>query len=223
VVGIAPMVYDNLNVAAQMPHQIQQWGAYSEMIQDYTRRGLQAKLNSSEGKKLAAIIDPYSYRANIRVPTLIVTGANDRYWTVDAMRLYWDDLKQPKWAKVVPNAGHDLNGGLEAANTVGAFARSIAGAFKMPTPKWRFGRAGGTVMISVGSDLPFEEARVWVALSPTTDFRDAKWESVAQLKPADGHYAYIPPQDRRAAAFVEFRYRIGTRTFSVTSPTQIIK
>ncbi|MGV3614564.1 MAG: PhoPQ-activated protein PqaA family protein [Fimbriimonas sp.] len=223
VLGIAPMVYDNLNVAAQMPHQIQQWGKYSEQIEDYTRRGLQAQLATEKGKKLAAIIDPYTYRSNIRVPTLIVTGANDRYWTADAMSLYWNDLKQPKWAKVVPNVGHDLGGGLEAANTIGAFARSLAGEFKMPKPTWRIKERPGIAEIYVGSDVPYEEARVWTAISPDGDFRPAKWNVAGKLGPTEKYHGIAVSGNASVATFVEFRYRIADRTFSVTTPPKVIK
>ncbi len=34
VKGIIPLVYDNLNIAAQMPHQIECWGNYSDKIDD---------------------------------------------------------------------------------------------------------------------------------------------------------------------------------------------
>ena len=85
VAGIAPMVYDNLNIPVQMKHQIASWGKYSAMIDDYTRRGLQAKLNTKVGQKLSAMVDPYTYRRSIKVPTLIVNGGNDPYWTVDGI------------------------------------------------------------------------------------------------------------------------------------------
>lgn len=222
VIGIAPMVYDNLNVARQMPHQIEQWGKYSEQIEDYTRRGLQLQLATAKGKKLAQIIDPYSYLANIKVPTLVVTGGNDRYWTVDAMNEYWKDLKQPKWAKVVPNVGHDLGGGLEAANTIGAFARSLAGAYAMPKPRWDFKKGRGAYDIHVGSDVPYEEVRIWLALSDTTDFRDSKWMMTAKIAPNERRYGLAAMGGKKIAAFLEFRYRIGERTFSVTSPPKVL-
>jgi PhoPQ-activated pathogenicity-related protein len=222
VIGIAPMVYDNLNVARQMPHQIQQWGKYSEQIEDYTRRGLQAQLATEKGKKLASIIDPYSYLANIKVPTLVVTGANDRYWTVDAMSLYWKDLKQPKWAKVVPNVGHDLGGGLEAANTIGAFARSLAGAYKMPSPKWKVTKPRGAYAINIDSDVPYEEVKIWVAMSDTTDFRDSKWNVIGKFAAGEKYHGLGLIGEKKLAAFLEFRYKIGERTFSVTTPPQIL-
>ena len=49
VAGIAPMVYENLNLQAQMPHQLAVWGAYSPMIEDYTRRGVAGGFGDAEG------------------------------------------------------------------------------------------------------------------------------------------------------------------------------
>jgi PhoPQ-activated pathogenicity-related protein len=221
VIGIAPLVYDNLNVAAQMPHQIEQWGKYSEQIEEYTRRGLQAKLTTSEGKKLAQIIDPYAYRSELKVPTLIVIGANDPYWTVDAMRIYWDDLKTPKWAQVVPNAGHDLAGGLEAANTIGAFSRSLAGQFKMPETKIDLRLEGGQgVAIWDEASLSPHDVFAWTAGSESGDFRLSKW-SKAPVK-ADAPRFELPDA-KHVAAFVEIRYRINGRTFGVSSPPKVLR
>ena len=91
-------------------------------------------MDTAQGKKLSAIVDPYSYRDRIKVPTLIVNGGNDPYWTVDALGRYWGDLRQPKWTRIIPNVSHDLGGGILAIETIGMFGRSLAGAF--PMPKW---------------------------------------------------------------------------------------
>ncbi|HTQ10153.1 MAG TPA: PhoPQ-activated protein PqaA family protein, partial [Fimbriimonadaceae bacterium] len=58
VIGIAPMVIDNLNFPAQMAHQIECWGGYSEQIEDYTRRELQNEMDSIRGGELVAMMDP---------------------------------------------------------------------------------------------------------------------------------------------------------------------
>src|SRR2546430_657604 len=72
VKAIIPMVYDNLDLQAQMPHQLQTWGQYSEQIQDYTRRGIQAKMGTTEGRRLTAMVDPYTFRRSLAMPKLIV-------------------------------------------------------------------------------------------------------------------------------------------------------
>lgn len=233
VIGIAPMVYDNLNVAPQMEHQIKSWGAYSEMIQDYTRRGLQQKLETPKGRHLAAIVDPYSYLPNIRIPTLVVKGTNDPYWTADATSLYWRRLRQPHWLLSVPNVGHDLGGGVLAAATIGAFARSVAGEFAMPKVEahiddkvdaagllhWR-ARATKTR----GAELT--EARLWVAASDTLDFRKSKYQRLDAI-PVNGVGSQIngakAPPSGNLALFVEMRYKANGRTFSLSTPTQIVK
>src|SRR5262249_47337842 len=108
--GIAPMVFDNLNFDAQMPHQLKLWGKYSEQIEDYSRRGLQAQMSSERGKQLTRMVDPWFYRDRLTMPKLLINGSNDRYWATDASTLYWDDLKGDNRLLVMPNAGHALDG-----------------------------------------------------------------------------------------------------------------
>ena len=231
VAGIAPMVYDNLNIPVQMRHQIGSWGKYSLMIDDYTRRGLQAKLETKLGQKLSTMVDPFSYRGTIKVPTLIVNGGNDPYWTVDALGKYWGELRQPKWARVIPNVGHDLGGGILAIESIGMFGRSLAGAFKMPdwsAKTWK--EESGTYMTQFDIRSPgFVSGRVWVNSSPTMDFRDTLWESTAQIsisepsgdKGAKPAIRFMPKSAGNQAVLVEARFRFGGREFSLTQPVRV--
>ena len=228
VKGIVPMVIDTLNMPAQIKHEMQSWGYYSDMIKDYTRRGLEKQLESPRGHDLGTIIDPYSYRENIRVPTLIVKGSNDPYWTVDALDLYWNDLKQPKWILNVPNAGHTLSDGIMAAASTGAFAQSIAGDFKMPKQAWRFDTSNGNATLSVTSaHPPVEKLLLWAAESDTLDFRESPYKVVQEV---DADHpgleneltASCPlPQGKNLAVFGELRYGINGKVFSLSTPTKV--
>jgi PhoPQ-activated pathogenicity-related protein len=233
VVGIAPMVYDNLNIPEQMKGQIASWGKYSAMIDDYTRRGLQAKLSTPLGMKLSSMVDPYSYRDRIKVPTLIVNGGNDPYWTVDALSNYWGGLKQPKWLRVIPNVSHDLGGGFLAIETIGMFGRSLAGDFTMP--KWSANVSklpDGTFLARFDIASPgFIGGKVWTNASPTLDFRDSKWENAVSLAishPTDQLGAkpaakFAAPGDKNIAVLLEARFRYSGREFSLTQPVKVFK
>jgi PhoPQ-activated pathogenicity-related protein len=220
VVGIAPMVYDNLNLNAQMPGQIANWGEYSEQIADYTRRGLQAKLATPEGKRLSQMVDPYTYRAGIKVPTLIVNGANDAYWVADAHNRYWNDLRQPKWILQVPNSGHGLEDRNRVVASVGAFARSLAGEFPMPTVggAWTFEQDGSRLNYRIQWDgIPFDQITVWRAQTTNRmDFRKSKWERVQTL-PTATTVSLELEREVSEAYMIEFRVRSFGRIFTVTS------
>jgi PhoPQ-activated pathogenicity-related protein len=136
VKAIAPLVIDTLNMQKQLPHQLKSYGRYSEMIDDYVKRDLVPTPKTERAMKLWSMVDPWVYRDKITMPTMIINGANDPYWTVDALNLYWDDLKSPRWVEIIPNAGHDLKQNktdfTRVANTLGAFARHQIHGVKMP-------------------------------------------------------------------------------------------
>lgn len=214
IAGIAPMVIDNLNVQVQMKHQLDTWGCYSEQIEPYTARDLQEKAQTPKGQRLARLIDPYSYLSEITVPTLIVNGANDPYWQVDALSKYWDDLQQPKWASLVPNAGHLLGDKVQQHEVLGAFARALAGLTSMPQPIWEFMAENGRLRAS-GSGA--DEISLWLAHSESLDFRNSEWVELRSYGADD----VTVPIKLNTAALLSFRYRVGETGFTLTSPAVV--
>ncbi|HWD40569.1 MAG TPA: PhoPQ-activated protein PqaA family protein [Fimbriimonas sp.] len=236
VKAIAPMVIDTLNIPKQMKHQLETWGQYSEQIKDYTRRGLQSQLETPRGHDLGILIDPYSYRRNIRMPTLIVKGSNDPYWAVDALDNYYGNLLEPRWILNVPNAGHTLGDGVMAITSIGAFAQSVAGAFPMPQIRWDFSEQQGVAQLAVTSiDPPMQRLTLWAATSDSLDFRKSKYEPVNVVHTSSGMSGADPeskervtayfrlPGDKNVAMFGEMRYAVDGHVFSLSTPTRVYK
>jgi PhoPQ-activated pathogenicity-related protein len=223
--AIAPMVIDTLNVAAQIPHQLAAYGQASEQVADYTRAGMLDKLNTPEGKKLLALEDPYSYRDLLTLPKLIILGTNDRYWAQDALNIYWDGLKGPKWISYTPNSGHGLENKMHLFPTVVAYIDSIAGKKQWPQMKWSYSDASNGVDLSVTSDVKPVAARLYHVAAATQDFRNSKWTSDPMtLDPstgvATGHLD--APSDGYEATFGELEYTIDGKTFTLSTQIRIV-
>src|SRR2546423_4142092 len=147
VEAIAPVVIDTLNFQAQIPYQLKSFGKFSDMIKDYTQRGLVPIPDTPEAHKLWHMVDPWHYRERVKMPVMIINGANDPYWTTDALNLYWNDIQAPKWVLYVPNAGHNLvqlhADGKKDRNrslaTLAAFAHHQVYKKEMPKLSWRHG------------------------------------------------------------------------------------
>jgi len=107
VKGIAPAVYDNLDLAAQMRHQIAAWGEFSERIHDYTARGLPQLAAAGGAEELLPLIDPAVHLDAITIPKLLIIGTNDRYWPLDALNIYCHRLLGETSLIYLPNVGHN--------------------------------------------------------------------------------------------------------------------
>jgi PhoPQ-activated pathogenicity-related protein len=183
ILGITPAVYDNLNLPAQLEHQIAAWGDYSFKISDYTSLNLHEIVDTPEGQILVSIVDPYAYREKISVPKLIVNGTNDPYWPVDAIHCYVDDLVGDTYFLYVPNAGHDLGGDPRVIiPTLAAFTQSVlVGDLQLPKLAWEIQEVGNQIQFQVHSDQRVKEGKFWLSISSNRDFRNTNWMSVNAL------------------------------------------
>lgn len=231
VKAIAPLVIDTLNMQKQLPHQLESYGAYSQMIHDYTERKLVPPPQTPEGKKLWAMVDPWLYRERLTLPKLILNGTNDPYWTQDALNLYWDDLAGDKWVCYVPNAGHNLsqkrgNGKSDLARasaTLSAFVRAQIDDQPFPRLSWKNRRTDRSVRLSVHSDIVPVAARLWTAEAPTRDFRKAAWKDEA-LKVSTGDLTVTveAPAEGYRVCLVECEYDLDGLRYFLSTQVRIL-
>ncbi len=223
VKAIAPMVIDVLNVAAQVRHQLASYGKPSEQVEDYSSAGLLPLIESPKGKRLMELEDPYSYRRIITMPKLIILGTNDRYWTQDALNLYWDGLVGPKWIAYIPNSGHGLEDRGRLLNVLTAFVRAQGSRKPFPTPKWTYTDTADGVTLTVTTSEPAKAARLFHVTAPTRDFRDQKWTSRDMTGSMTKFTAtYKTPATGYAAVYGELVYERDGKTFTVTTQIRIL-
>lgn len=220
IMAITPMVIDTLNMKAQLPYQIESFGEPSEQIDPYTKRGLVPLPETEAAQKLWAMVDPWVYRRKFTMPKLVVLGNNDRYWTTDALNLYWDDLPGDKYISYTPNAGHDLTERtadgkkltpIRALNNVGAFVRHLLTDTPLPKLQWKHEDApDGQLKLTVTAEPRPRQAQVWVASGPTRDLREARWEARPLEYPAEGPLVVTLPRPTQGhtAFFADLGYQI---------------
>ncbi|HEX3149461.1 MAG TPA: PhoPQ-activated protein PqaA family protein [Gemmataceae bacterium] len=226
VKAIAPCVIDMLNFGKQLPHQVLSFGKPSEMVHDYTDRGLIPIPDTPAAKKLWAMVDPWMYREKLTMPKLLVMGANDPYWPIDACNFYWDDLKGDKWVLYVPNAGHGLeqtyaDGKKDRARVLGTisqYARCEIRNEPMPKLKWKHGDAGDKLTLTVECDPTPKAARLWVADATTRDFRKSKWtEQAVTLDGGTVKGEVEKPKEGWRTFFAECEYEKDGQTFFLST------
>jgi len=210
VKACAPAVIDVLNMRAQMKHQLAAWGKYSEMINDYTMRGIQGKMDTPRGKELLRIVDPYTYRAQVTMPKMLIIGTNDRYWPLDALNLYWDDLVGEKYILYVPNKGHAAIDIPRLLANCGAMSMLGAGKVKFPKMTWDLKACDEGLTLKVKADKPPKRMWAFLSESPTRDFREVHWRH-EPMSEADGGFVHKQPMPESgyAAMYGEGLFKLG--------------
>ena len=178
VVGIAPVVYDNLNIPAQIQHQKQVWGETSRSAVAFSNLGLmdESATGAARGKELLAAVDPYSYLSRLTLPILSINATNDSYWPHDAQTIYRDELGKVAQLSTyyAPNSTHFLGAEIvPLAQSAASWSRLVLGKKTVPTVELK--REGNTFIASASGE-PIS-AKLWMASNATRDFRQAKWIS----------------------------------------------
>lgn len=220
VKAIAPMVIDMLNMPATLNYQFQTYGEYSDQIEDYVKLGIPQSTNTEDGKAITAMIDPYSYRNKLTVPKMIFIGTNDEYWTVDAIKHYYDQIPGKNLIHYVPNVGHNLGGGRQALEALSAFFGTTIQNKEYPLASWSVNAAKEGVELSVNAPTTdLVETTLWYTTSADRDFRNNLWLSRnIKLNTLPTVKAALPfPKKGFQAFYLDLKYKApngGTYTTS---------
>ncbi len=185
--GLAPRVFDNLDMMRQMPAQLEAWGTYSPKIDDYTRRELQETVSTEEGRQLVRDVDPYFGLSRVQCPVMLFHGSNDAYWTVDAARHYWDTIPGQPRVLTYPNEDHGVGDRAWDIPGLTGFLDGVTGGFELPSfdagmdGQWR-------------SSQP-AQVQCWRAEGPNNWFADSTWTVVDQQSGTSGAFEYRPGSD----------------------------
>lgn len=210
VKAIAPMVIDMLNMPATLNYQFETYGEYSEEIEDYVKLGIPQGTSSPDGQKINTMIDPFAYRSKLTVPKMLFIGTNDPYWTVDATKHYWAQIPGQNMIHYVPNAGHNLGGGKQAFETLGAFWGLIKNNGTLPICSWKVtDTAQGAEMVLAAENKDLIEVNLWETTSSDKDFRNNLWlnrkmkyEDASQIKITKPY-----PKKGNQAFYIDLKYR----------------
>ena len=222
VTALAPAVFDALNMEPHFAHQTATWGAPSEAIQPYTDLNLHEVLGSDAGAALRGIVDPFEYRAAITQPKLVVLATNDRFFPPDSASLYWKALEGPEYLLYLPNNEHSISDYGRLIPALRALHASAGSGPPLPALEWEYRWLDDGVTLCVGSNPEPVRVRLWTALSPDRDFRDAAWRE--ERNTADGPYAFrvVRRESNYVAVFAEAVFAAESYAFPLSTNLAIV-
>jgi len=216
--GIVPMVYDNLNLPAQMENQLETWGQFSNRIDDYTELRLTEDIASKEGKRLVEIVDPYSYRDRLTQPKLIIVATNDRYWPLNSLNLYYEDLPGRNYIYYVPNQGHGINDVAGILKSFAGFLLAEKGLVPWPDFQWSFSKSSDGLELNLRLAPAKREVEFWGADSNDADFRDEEWRMLAEERGESVRYRYVREGSENLALFARVKYSYEETDYYFCTP-----
>ena len=129
VMGIIPVVMDELNFAKNIKHHYRSYGGWSVVLKDYWKLNLTLYLDSPEMQEAFDIIDPFAYRDKLLMPKLVCNTADDEFFMPDNTRNWWHDMPMEYEMNkflTLPNTDHiTVTGILELLPAVNTWVKEL--------------------------------------------------------------------------------------------------
>jgi len=249
IIGIIPLVLDELNFVKNMHHHFRAYGGWTWILKDYWNLNVTTDLDSPQMAAMMDIVDPISYPTQLaRIPKLIVSSAGDEFLVTDNVVYFWDMLGGEKHFHSMANCEHTLVENLPGVlQTVIGFATYVLHGVPRPAYKWNINSDGSITFIADPSTPP-SKVVLWKAYTIDGNYRrdfrlvscannctDPKHKaglhpvfwSQSPLYPAPGtqsYQAYVEPPASGWVGFIVEAFFPGPNnaTFSVSSAPSIL-
>ncbi|HOE65345.1 MAG TPA: PhoPQ-activated protein PqaA family protein [Candidatus Hydrogenedentes bacterium] len=223
VAGIAPLVFDGLNLNDQLLRHYRSYGAYDPVWGPYLTYNVIPRLTTTRGLLLLQFIDPQNYQSRLDMPKLLLNPTGDTYFLPDAARSYWGNLLETKHLRYFPQRNANFEpgttgdpAGYEATlrNIVPWFL-AVANGNSLPTLTWTHNNGTLTVQTSAAP----RSVTLWQATTGSgRDFRgtNVPWGgSVVQPAGSNTYSVTIPTPTvpgQYTAFFIEVRFPSSSAT-----------
>ncbi|KAL5496935.1 hypothetical protein EMCRGX_G013313 [Ephydatia muelleri] len=173
VIGIVPIVMDELNMQANLHHHFRAYGGWSFAFNDYYELNITQSLDDPNMKTMAAIIDPISYVDRLVMPKLIIHTGGDEFFLPDDSYYFWDALQGDKYIRTLPNAEHSCAGHvMSLILDARAFYLSILLGASRPVMKWSLNQTSDGGYITLDTDRKPSTVYLYVATTLSSERRD---------------------------------------------------
>ena len=92
VMGIVPVVMNNLNAAENLHHHYRAYGGWSFAFQDYWKMNITLQLDDPKFQTMMDIVDMYEYRDKILMPKLVCDATMDEFFLLDDTWYWWNNV-----------------------------------------------------------------------------------------------------------------------------------
>ncbi|CAF1225208.1 unnamed protein product, partial [Didymodactylos carnosus] len=203
VIGIIPIVMDELNFLANIKHHYQAYGGWSFAIEAYRSQNITVDFADPETQVIFDIEDSFIYRDRMcGIPKLMLNTSGDEFFLPDDSLWWYEQMPGEMHQRMFPNCEHSLEACiLDVAGTIEAFAVGVFSNDVRPNYVWTIESTTGTIQakqVQVAGAPQTSEVNLWTATTLTgtrRDFRLVALNATGQpvLQPVFWHSTTIQP------------------------------
>ena len=193
------MVLDCLNMKKNFADWWQNMGGWSFALFPYFNEGLTAYFDAPEFEKMAAIIDPLSYKDRLTMPKLVISATGDEFFHPDDSYNWFDQMKGKTYLRLLPNAEHGMVppqalSSPSIIHSIRGFYMAVQRNYSLPNLHWnrRVDSNGRSSIILTSDEQPIL-INAWTGDTMNTTRRDWRW---AKMKTESVNQPSNSPEDQ---------------------------
>ena len=86
VMGLVPIVNDELNIVKNLHHHYRAYGGWSFALNDFWNMNITNMLDDPSFQEMQNMIDVYQFREKLLVPKLVLSASGDEFFVLDNSR-----------------------------------------------------------------------------------------------------------------------------------------
>jgi PhoPQ-activated pathogenicity-related protein len=171
---MVPLVFSMINIdgGTILQHNQNMDGGWSFVFSPYYNVNLTQELYNPKTTRLWDVEDMYRYRERLTLPILEMVSSGDEFFLLDDNHNWWNDIPDPKWLMMLPNAEHTMAPHyVQIYETMISFMLNILQRSTPPTVTWTMGSTPTGGYVELMTDTPPEVINAYWAVTLSNDTR----------------------------------------------------